>query len=168
MLPKEAPRRASPGSISVMFSPAARNRRAAASPTIPPPITREDRAVPRAALPAASPSEGKYRIQLPSCHPQRLSMPRAPRISWRGVFPPHPTQFAPDMSIDFDATRSVQDALIRDGVHGMVVMGTVGENNSLESEEKRAVLRTAVECSHGRIPVITGVSEMTTPRAVAY
>ena len=95
-------------------------------------------------------------------------MPRAPRISWRGVFPAATTQFAPDMSIDFDATRGVQDALIRDGVHGLVVMGTVGENNSLEPEEKRAVLRTAVECARGRVPIITGVSEMTTPRAVAY
>jgi 4-hydroxy-tetrahydrodipicolinate synthase len=95
-------------------------------------------------------------------------MPLNQRISWRGVFPAATTQFAPDLSVDLKATQGVQDALIRDGVHGMVVMGTVGENNSLEHEEKRAVLKTAVETVRGRIPVITGVSEMTTPRAVAY
>jgi 1-pyrroline-4-hydroxy-2-carboxylate deaminase len=91
-----------------------------------------------------------------------------PRISWRGVFPAATTQFAPDLSVDLKATAGVQDALVREGVHGMVVMGTVGENNSLEPDEKRAILKTAVDTVRGRIPVITGVSEMTTPRAVAY
>jgi 4-hydroxy-tetrahydrodipicolinate synthase len=95
-------------------------------------------------------------------------MTRSPRISWRGVFPAATTQFAPDLSIDFDATRAVQDALIKDGVHGIVAMGTVGENNSLEPDEKRAVLTAAVETARGRVPIITGVSEMTTARAVAY
>jgi 4-hydroxy-tetrahydrodipicolinate synthase len=91
-----------------------------------------------------------------------------PRISWRGVFPAATTQFAPDLSVDLKATAGVQEALVRDGVHGMVVMGTVGENNSLEPDEKRAVLETAVKTVRGRVPVLTGVSEMTTPRAVAY
>ena len=91
-----------------------------------------------------------------------------PRIGWQGVFPAATTQFADDLSIDFAATQAVQDALIRDGVHGMVVMGTVGENNSLEAGEKRAVLKAAVECAAGRVPVITGVSELSTDRAVAY
>ena len=66
-------------------------------------------------------------------------------ISWEGVFPAATTQFAPDFSVDHDATGRVQDALIHDGVHGLIVMGTVGENNSLEPNEKRAVLKAAVE-----------------------
>ncbi len=90
------------------------------------------------------------------------------QVSWAGVFPAATTQFAEDLSIDFGATQKVQDALVRDGVHGMIVMGTVGENNSLEPDEKRAVLKAAVESVNKRIPVITGVSELTTPRAVAY
>lgn len=91
-----------------------------------------------------------------------------PRIGWQGVFPAATTQFAEDLSIDFDATQRVQDALIRDGVHGLVLMGTVGENNSLEAAEKRAVLKAGVEAVAGRVPVITGVSELSTDRAIAY
>lgn len=89
-------------------------------------------------------------------------------ISWRGVFPAATTQFAPEMSVDHEATARVQDALIRDGVHGLIIMGTVGENNSLEPDEKRAVLKTAVETVAGRVPVIAGVAELDTRRAVAF
>lgn len=90
------------------------------------------------------------------------------QVSWRGVFPAATTQFAPDLSVDFAATQRVQDALVRDGVHGLIVMGTVGENNSLEPAEKRAVLKAAVEAVAGRVPIISGVSELDTPRAAAF
>jgi 4-hydroxy-tetrahydrodipicolinate synthase len=89
-------------------------------------------------------------------------------IDWAGVYPAATTQFRPDLSVDLDATQGVQDGLIRDGVHGLVLMGTVGEGNSLEPEEKRQVLKASMEAAAGRVPVITGVSEMTTPRAVAF
>jgi dihydrodipicolinate synthase/N-acetylneuraminate lyase len=88
-------------------------------------------------------------------------------LSWAGVFPAATTQFASDFSVDIAATQAVQRALIEDGVHGLIVMGTVGEGNSLDGEEKRAVLAAAVEAAAGRVPVICGVSEMTTPRAAA-
>jgi len=87
---------------------------------------------------------------------------------WAGVFPAATTQFDESLGLDLQATQAVQAALIRDGVHGLVVLGTVGENNSLSTDEKRTVLRAAVEVSDGRVPVITGVSELTTPNAVAY
>jgi dihydrodipicolinate synthase/N-acetylneuraminate lyase len=47
-------------------------------------------------------------------------------------------------------------------------MGTVGEGNSLRAEEKRGVLKAAVEVSGGKVPVIAGVSEFTTAAAVEY
>jgi 4-hydroxy-tetrahydrodipicolinate synthase len=53
-------------------------------------------------------------------------------------------------------------------VHGLIIMGTVGENNSLEADEKRDVLRAAVESVNNRVPVIVGVSEMDAKRAIAF
>jgi 4-hydroxy-tetrahydrodipicolinate synthase len=88
--------------------------------------------------------------------------------NWAGVFPAATTQFAADLQVDLPATQAVQAALVRDGVHGLVLLGTVGENNSLSAEEKRAVLRAAVEVVGGKVPIITGVSEFTTASAVAY
>lgn len=91
----------------------------------------------------------------------------APRIAWSGVFPAATTQFKPDLMIDYEATQRMQDALVNDGVDGLVIMGTVGEGNSLEADEKRKMITATVEAARGRVPVIVGVSELTTPRAVA-
>lgn len=90
------------------------------------------------------------------------------KVDWGGVFPAATTQFAPDLSIDMAETQRVQDALIRDGVHGLIIMGTCGENNSLAPEEKRAVLKAAVEVVAKRVPIIAGVSELDTKRAIAF
>jgi 4-hydroxy-tetrahydrodipicolinate synthase len=89
-------------------------------------------------------------------------------IDWAGVYPAATTQYRADLSVDIAQTQAVQDALIRDGVHGLVLMGTVGEGNSLLAQEKRDVLKASAEVAARRVPVITGVSEMTTPLAVAF
>lgn len=90
------------------------------------------------------------------------------RIDWRGVFPAVTTQFKEDLSIDYADTQRVVDDLIRDGVTGIIAMGTCGENNSLTADEKRTLLKAIVEVVAGRVPVVTGVSELTTPLACAW
>ncbi|MFZ0499046.1 MAG: dihydrodipicolinate synthase family protein [Steroidobacteraceae bacterium] len=92
----------------------------------------------------------------------------SPSCPWSGVIPAVTTQFDSELRVDLAATRAVQSALIEDGVHGMVALGTVGENNSLSAEEKRSVLRAAVATAGGRVPIIAGVSELTTAAAVAF
>ncbi|MBB6426253.1 dihydrodipicolinate synthase family protein [Sphingopyxis sp. JAI128] len=90
------------------------------------------------------------------------------RTLWEGVYPAATTQFAEDLSVDYDATQRVQSALVDDGVTGLIILGTCGENNSLEPDEKRNVLKGAVESVAGRVPIVAGVSELTTARAVQY
>ena len=89
-------------------------------------------------------------------------------IDWRGVFPAVTTQFTEDLSIDYADTQRVVDELIKDGVTGIIAMGTCGENNSLTAEEKRLLLKAIVEVVAGRVPVVTGVSELTTPLAISW
>ena len=88
--------------------------------------------------------------------------------TWAGVFPAVTTQFDPALEVDLPAIRTVQAALLEDGVHGLIVLGTVGENNSLTAAEKRSVLQAAVAVAAGRVPVIAGVSELTTAAAVTF
>lgn len=95
-------------------------------------------------------------------------MPTPLACSWAGVFPAATTQYDANLQVDIPATQAVQSALVRDGVHGLVLLGTVGENNSLSADEKRAVLRAAVEAVGGKVPIIAGVSEFTTASAVAF
>ena len=89
-------------------------------------------------------------------------------IDWQGVFPAVTTQIREDLSIDLADTQRVVDDLIRDGVTGLIALGTVGENNSLTFEEKVSVLTAIVEVVAGRVPVVTGVSEYDTRRAATY
>jgi 1-pyrroline-4-hydroxy-2-carboxylate deaminase len=89
-------------------------------------------------------------------------------ISWKGVFPAVTTQVRSDLSIDLADTQRVVDDLIRDGVNGVIALGTVGENNSLEFDEKVSVLSAVHEVVAGRVPVLTGVSEYDTRRAVRF
>ncbi len=89
-------------------------------------------------------------------------------LTWSGVYPAATTQFAQDLKIDIPATQQVQDALINDGVDGLIVLGTCGENNSLEPQEKRDVLAASREVAASRRPIVAGVSELTTARAAAF
>ncbi|PLZ02382.1 dihydrodipicolinate synthase family protein [Burkholderia sp. WAC0059] len=83
-------------------------------------------------------------------------------ISWSGVFPAVSTQFKPDFSLDVEATHRVVKNLVNDGVSGLVVCGTVGENTALSTTEKRAVIEAAKDAAGGRVPVIAGIAEFTT------
>ena len=84
------------------------------------------------------------------------------KAKWKGVYAAACTQFKADQSLDVPATLKHLDAMIDAGVHGMVMLGTVGENCSLEYQEKLEVLKQTVKHVSGRVPVLTGVAEYTT------
>ena len=87
---------------------------------------------------------------------------------WSGVFPAVTTQFRPDGSLDIESTLTHLEAMLDGGVHGFIVMGTVGENTSLEASEKADLLKATVERIDGRVPVLTGVAEYTTAQACRF
>ena len=89
-------------------------------------------------------------------------------VSWQGVYPAATTQFHPDQSLDLDASAKHWETMLRAGVHGLIVLGTVGENCSLEYEEKLRVVRRAVEMVAGRAPLLTGVAECSTALACRF
>ena len=89
-------------------------------------------------------------------------------IGWQGVFPAVTTQFNEDESIDFGANARHIEWLLESGVHGLIMLGTVGENGSLSAAEKRDVLKAAKEVVGGRVPVVAGVAENRTVDACRY
>ncbi len=90
-----------------------------------------------------------------------------PKSAWQGVFPAVTSQFRADFSLDLEATHKVADALVADGVSGLVVCGTVGENCSLTRNEKLDLMAVARDAARGRVPVIAGIAEYTTAFAGA-
>jgi 1-pyrroline-4-hydroxy-2-carboxylate deaminase len=90
------------------------------------------------------------------------------QASWSGVFPALTTQFKPDQTLDLEATARHLERLIQSGIHGVVLLGSVGENTALEYHEKIEALETLVRAVGGRIPVLTGVAEYTTALACRF
>lgn len=95
-------------------------------------------------------------------------MPPSSTDRWSGVFPAVVTQLHQDQSLDLPASVRHFEALIQSGISGLIVCGSLGENQCLQPEEKRAVLQCAIETAKGRIPVLSGVAEMNTQAAERY
>ena len=89
-------------------------------------------------------------------------------VAWQGVFPAATTQFQPDQALDLPATMAHVDKMIEAGIHGLIMLGTVGENCSLLYEEKLEVLRATVKHVGGRVPVLSGVAEYSTALACRF
>jgi 4-hydroxy-tetrahydrodipicolinate synthase len=87
---------------------------------------------------------------------------------WSGIFPAVTTQFSKEGALQLEATQREVDALIKAGVHGLIMLGTCGENCSLLPEEKRQVLAATKEVVKGRVPILSGVSEYTTALGCQY
>lgn len=89
-------------------------------------------------------------------------------VRWAGVFPAVTTQFRHDQSLDLGATSTHLEAILASGVSGLVVCGSLGENQTLDPDEKRRVVENAVRVAGGRVPVVAGVAETSTAAAVRY
>lgn len=87
---------------------------------------------------------------------------------WQGVFPAVTTQLKRDQSLDLEATARHLEVLIQSGVSGLVMCGSLGENQALDPDEKRRVIACAIETARGRVPVLSGVAEPSTSLAIRY
>ncbi len=61
-----------------------------------------------------------------------------------------------DGSIDYEALGRLVEFQIDSGINGLVVMGTTGENATIEPEDQKKVIAYTVEKVAGRVPVIAG------------
>jgi 4-hydroxy-tetrahydrodipicolinate synthase len=89
-------------------------------------------------------------------------------VDWRGVFPAVTTQLHKDQSLDLEATARHIEVLLESGVSGLVMLGSLGENQQLLPEEKRQVMAAAIETARRRVPVLSGVIENSTAGAITY
>jgi 4-hydroxy-tetrahydrodipicolinate synthase len=90
------------------------------------------------------------------------------RVNWKGIFPAVTTQFKADQSLDLAATTDHLGRLLKAGIDGLIMLGTVGENCSLEYSEKLDVLRASLKYVDGRVPLLTGVAECSTALACRF
>lgn len=76
----------------------------------------------------------------------------------RGVFVISVTPFHPDGSLDLESLDGALDFYLRAGVHGITLLGMMGEAHKLTSDEGEAIVRQGLTRVGGRVPVVVGVS----------
>jgi len=86
----------------------------------------------------------------------------------RGVLAAMATPMTADEEIDLPKLAELADRLIRQGVHGLVPLGSTGEYYALSADERDLVLRTTLEAAAGRVPVVAGTNAGSTREVIAY
>jgi 4-hydroxy-tetrahydrodipicolinate synthase len=76
------------------------------------------------------------------------------------------TPMLEDASLDLGRLRHLIDWHIGEGTDGIVVVGTTGESPTVDFEEHCLLIRTAVEHTAGRVPVIAGTGANSTREAI--
>jgi 4-hydroxy-tetrahydrodipicolinate synthase len=71
-----------------------------------------------------------------------------------------------DGALDLPALRKLIDFHVANGTSGIVVVGTTGESPTVDFDEHRALIKTAVEHTAGRIPVVAGTGANSTAEAI--
>ena len=77
---------------------------------------------------------------------------------WKGIFPAVTTKFHADESLDLEGTAKHLDFQIRNGIHGLVTCGSLGEASTLTLEEKLLVAKNALEVSADTTAVSYGIA----------
>lgn len=83
-----------------------------------------------------------------------------------GVFPAVTTKLDRDGSVNIRETQASVERLINNGVSGVIMLPMLGENACLTSAEKEVVVRAAKEVVAGRVPLLSGLAEITSDDAV--
>ncbi|RDU97882.1 4-hydroxy-tetrahydrodipicolinate synthase [Trinickia dinghuensis] len=84
----------------------------------------------------------------------------------RGSIPAIVTPMLDDGGLDLPAFRKLIDWHIDEGTNALCVVGTSGESATLSVEEHVLMIKTAVEHTAGRIPVIAGAGGNSTVEAI--
>ena len=84
------------------------------------------------------------------------------QVQWRGVFPALTTKFTAADEIDWEAMGRHLEFQLDAGVHGLIILGSLGENATLSPEEKLEMVRFFARADHGGLPLITCIAESST------
>lgn len=83
-----------------------------------------------------------------------------------GVLTALVTPFNDKQEIDKKALKDIVDFQIREGISGLVPMGTTGESPTVSHEENLDVIELVVKQADGKVPVIAGTGSNSTGEAV--
>ena len=68
--------------------------------------------------------------------------------------------------VNCDGLRGNVEWLIKQGVHGIIPLGSTGEFASLNDDQRSRILHAVVEAADGRVPIVAGAGAETTEKTV--
>ncbi len=77
------------------------------------------------------------------------------------------TPFTED-GVDFDTLKNLIDFQINQGTDALIILGTTGESSTMTLDEKKAVVKFAVDNVHKQIPVIIGAGGNNTKDVIEF
>jgi len=85
-----------------------------------------------------------------------------------GVYNITPTPFAEDGSLDIESLKRLTVFTRDKGVHGMTILGVLGEADKLTEGERDRVIATTVEAAGSGFPICVGTTHAGTDGCIAY
>lgn len=95
---------------------------------------------------------------LTGCHTlhHRACKPCDAPCKWAGIYPTVVAPFCGD-GIDTESLEKQLRHELAGGVHGLLVLGTIGEGEYVNDAERAQVISTAVRVTAGCVPVVVGI-----------
>ena len=89
-------------------------------------------------------------------------------VPFRGIIAYPITPFTTDNAVDLPTYRHLVERLVASGSHGIAPLGSTGVLPYLTDEERDAVTEATLQQVAGRVPVLVGVSHLTTAGVVRH
>ena len=76
-----------------------------------------------------------------------------------GIIPPLVTPLKDNETLDIESLERLIEHLIAGGVHGLFILGTTGEEQSLSYDVRKQMIREACRINHGRLPLLACITD---------
>ena len=76
-----------------------------------------------------------------------------------GIIPPLVTPLKDNETLDIESLERLIEHLIAGGVHGLFILGTTGEEQSLSYDVRKQMIREACRINHSRLPLLACVTD---------
>ena len=86
--------------------------------------------------------------------------------TFRGVYTVMITPLDASGAVDLKGLAAFTDWQVKEGIHGLIPLGSTGEFLSLSEEERDGVARTVIETVAGRVPVLIGTGAEDTRESI--
>ncbi|VXB46252.1 MULTISPECIES: dihydrodipicolinate synthase family protein [Chryseobacterium] len=90
------------------------------------------------------------------------------KIPFKGVIAYPITPFDKEEKVDISLFKKLVERLVISGSHGIAPLGSTGVLPYLTDEEKEAITEATIQQVAGRVPILVGVSNLTTEKTIHH